>query len=123
MTVSRMEAKLDRIELRIPDRSSISLDQSSLSKGLKMVTLPLPTEFFTGRDEYLNTVEGCFEFPKSSIELGKQRRFVFHGTGGMGKTQLALKFLDRNKDRYASSYQLKDVFLIIRLGSQNDTGT
>ena len=95
MTVSRIEAKLDRIEMRIPD-------QRSLPQGKKMVTPPLPAEYFTGRDEYLGTMEDNFELPKTSVELRRQRRFVLYGTGGMGKTQLALKFLDVYGDRYAN---------------------
>ena len=72
----------------------------SISKGLKVVTLPLPTNYFTGRDEYLRTIEANFGLPQTSIELGRQRRFVLYGTGGMGKTQLALKFLEKYGDKY-----------------------
>ena len=91
-----MNEKLDKmIEMRIPDRLP-------LTKGLKLVKLPLPAEYFTGRDEYLKTVETSFDFPKTSVESKKQRRFVLYGTGGMGKTQLALKFLDEQSDRYVS---------------------
>ena len=43
----------------------------------------------------------AFELPKTSIELGRQRIFVLHGTGGMGKTQIALKFINEYLDRYA----------------------
>ena len=71
-----------------------------LSKGLKVVALPLPTKYFTGRDEYLRTIEASFDFPKASAKLRRQRRFVLYGTGGMGKTQLALKFLDKHSDKY-----------------------
>ena len=89
-----MNEKLDRvIEMRIPDRPP-------LRTGLKLVRLPLPAEYFAGRDGYLKTIETCFEFPQTSVELKKQRRFVFYGTGGMGKTQLALKFIDEQSDRY-----------------------
>ena len=75
-------------------------ENRSISKGLKVVTLPLPTDYFTGRDEYLRTIEANFGLPQTSIELGRQRRFVLYGTGGMGKTQLALKFLEKYGDKY-----------------------
>ena len=94
-TVSRIEAKLDIMKIAI-------LENPSISKGLKVVTLPLPTEYFTGRDEYLRTIETSFDLPKTSIELRRQRRFVLYGTGGMGKTQLALKFLDKHGDQYVN---------------------
>ena len=74
-------------------------EKSSISKGLKIVTLPLPTDYFTGRDEYLRTIEASFDFSKTSVELRRQRRFVLYGIGGMGKTQLALKFLDEHSDK------------------------
>ena len=91
-----MNEKLDRvIEMRTPDRPH-------LRAGLKLVRLPLPAEYFAGRDEYLKTIETCFEFPLTSVELRKRRGFVFYGTGGMGKIQLALKFIDEHSDRYVS---------------------
>ena len=61
---------------------------------------PLPSDKFTGRDIELKEMESAFELPKTSLELGRRRIYVLHGTGGMGKTQLALKFLDKNRDRY-----------------------
>ena len=70
------------------------------SKQSVLVVPPLPTDLFSGREDELKEMERCFEFPKTSVGLKKQRRFVLYGTGGMGKTQMALKFLERNDDRY-----------------------
>ena len=95
MTVIQMQAKLETMQIKKPE-------QPSITKRLKIVTLPLPAKFFTGRDEYLKTIETSFDFPKTSLDLGEQRRFVLHGTGGMGKTQLALKFLDEHRDKYVN---------------------
>ena len=93
MKVSQMEEKLDKvIEMQLQNHPL-------LPNGMKLVKPPLPVEYFTGRDEYLKVVEGCFEFPKTSVQLKKGRRFVFHGMGGMGKTQLALKFADLHRER------------------------
>ena len=74
---------------------------SSPRKMSKIVALPLPTELFSGRSEDLNVIATAFELPKTSIELGRRRIFVLHGTGGMGKTQIALKFVNEYLNRYA----------------------
>ena len=95
MTVSQIRADLETIKERIPEKPSII-------RGVKVVTLPPPTDYFTGRHEYLSTMEADFVFPKTSAELRRQRRLVLYGTGGMGKTQLALKFLNQHSDQYVS---------------------
>ena len=66
-----------------------------------LINPPLPTEIFSGREKDLKQMEQSFEFPKTSMELKKQCRFILYGVGGIGKTQLALKFIDQNEDRYA----------------------
>ena len=91
MTVNRIEVKQDTIT-----RSG----KPSVVKAPKIVKLPLPVKSFIGRDEYLKIIEDSFKFPKTSFELQDQRRFVLYGTGGMGKTQLALKFLHKHNDKY-----------------------
>ena len=82
------------------------LDSSTLSpvpprKASKVIDIPPPTKFFSGRSEDLNAIATAFELPKTSIELGRQRIFVLYGTGGMGKTQIALKFINAYLNRYA----------------------
>ena len=69
-------------------------------KQLLLINPPLPTEIFCGREGDLKKMQECFEFPKTSIELKKQCKFVLYGVGGVGKTQLALKFIEQNEDRY-----------------------
>lgn len=88
-----MEA-LERLDLRAADHPSSS------ATSFQPIIPPLPTDIFTGRDDYLKIMEESFEFPKSSIELGKQRSFVLYGSGGIGKTQLALKFSELHRDKY-----------------------
>ena len=73
--------------------------QHTSSRSFQTIVPPPPTETFTGRYEYLRAIEASFQFPKTSVELGRQRRYVLYGTGGMGKTQVALKFLDENRER------------------------
>ena len=67
---------------------------------LVLINPPLPTEIFSGREKDLKQMEESFELPKTSMELKKQCRFILYGAGGIGKTQLALKFIDQNEDRY-----------------------
>ena len=93
--VSRLEGLLERVPVEMSDPGP--------SSRRSRVMLPLPEEHFTGRDEYLETVEAHFMLPQSSVELRRQRVFVFHGISGMGKTQLALTFLDKNRHRYTNS--------------------
>ena len=73
------------------------------AKGNQLVLInpPLPSDIFSGRERDLKQMEESFELPKTSMELKKQRRFILYGVGGIGKTQLALKFIDQNEDRYA----------------------
>ena len=70
-------------------------------KASKIVDIPIPTEMFSGRSKDLNIIATSFELPKTSIELRRRRVFVLHGTGGMGKTQMALKFVHEYLERYA----------------------
>ena len=76
------------------------LESSPRRKASKVIDLPQPTEFFSGRLDDLKTIATAFELPKTSIQLGRRRIFVLYGTGGMGKTQLALKFVHKCLDRY-----------------------
>ena len=67
---------------------------------LLLINPPLPTEIFSGREKDLKQMKESFNFPYTSTELRKQRRFVLYGIGGIGKTQLALRFIDQNEDKY-----------------------
>jgi hypothetical protein len=55
---------------------------------------PLPSTRFTGREEQVVRVVTYF-----SNKSHKRRVFVLHGLGGAGKTQLALKCVERMGDR------------------------
>ena len=50
--------------------------------------------FFTGRDEYLQRLKDHF----SAHEAGQRKSFLLHGLGGIGKTQICLKFIEKNPD-------------------------
>jgi hypothetical protein len=53
------------------------------------------TPSFEGRDDILLEIHKCFDCNTTSLELGRQRRFVLHGLGGTGKTQLMYKFIEK----------------------------
>ena len=51
--------------------------------------------FFTGRDKYLQQLKDHF----SSIDKeGQRKSFLLHGLGGIGKSQICLKFIEQNPD-------------------------
>jgi Cdc6-like AAA superfamily ATPase len=49
---------------------------------------------FTGRDEYLQKLKGYF----GSNAGGQRKSFLLYGLGGIGKTQICLKFIEENVD-------------------------
>ncbi|KAF8345651.1 hypothetical protein F5887DRAFT_1190591 [Amanita rubescens] len=62
---------------------------------------PLPpvkhsSTFFTGQDKYLQKLKDHF----ISQVQGQRNFFLLHGLGGIGKTQICLKFIEENPDLY-----------------------
>jgi hypothetical protein len=53
---------------------------------------------FTGREDILQQPDQCFDPSKASVHARQQHVFVLHGLGGAGKTQIALKFIDKFSD-------------------------
>ncbi len=56
---------------------------------------PLPplrhsSTMFTGRSTYLERLKDYF----GSSATGKRKSFLLHGMGGIGKTQICLKFIE-----------------------------
>ena len=51
-----------------------------------------PSTFFTGHDKYLQKLKDCF----TSNIGGKRTFFLLHGLGGIGKTQICLKFIEES---------------------------
>ena len=53
---------------------------------------------FTGRDKYLQELKDYF-----SSSVGEKRNsFLLYGLGGMGKTQICLKFIEENPSLWVS---------------------
>ncbi|KAJ7732344.1 hypothetical protein DFH07DRAFT_780947 [Mycena maculata] len=61
---------------------------------------PPPSRIFHGRQVILDRMHEYF-----NRDLGKQRIYLLHGSGGSGKTQIALKFVQE-------SSQFSDIFMI-----------
>jgi hypothetical protein len=62
-----------------------------------LVLPPLPplkhsSTMFTGRDSYLKHLKNHFGFNST----GKRKLFLLHGIGGIGKTQICLKFIEEH---------------------------
>ncbi|KIL63232.1 hypothetical protein M378DRAFT_80078, partial [Amanita muscaria Koide BX008] len=54
-------------------------------------SLKPPSTFFTGRDTYLRALQDHFS-PETDCE---RKRFLLYGMGGIGKTQICLKFIEQ----------------------------
>lgn len=60
-----------------------------------------PSSFFTVRQEICAQMRAsCLV---SNQHTPQQKRFVIHGLGGSGKTQLCLKFAEDHREEYARS--------------------
>ena len=69
---------------------------------------PVPTDYFTGRDDYLKKLH-----ERLSESPGKQKLLAICGMGGIGKTQLALRYLKYHAEEF-------DYVFLVRAGSQWD---
>ncbi|KAG9082952.1 hypothetical protein FRC06_004761, partial [Ceratobasidium sp. 370] len=69
----------------------VQVRDAQRSTGIKLC--PTPTPLFTGREDKVEQVVAC-------ISEGDTQRciFVLHGLGGAGKTQIALKAIERTRD-------------------------
>jgi hypothetical protein len=68
---------------------------TSAEQPVRLKRCPAPTPMFTGRDAESNQVEACI------VGSANERRVcVVHGLGGTGKTQLALKTIERTRDKW-----------------------
>jgi hypothetical protein len=67
---------------------------STLDQTIQIPPLPPlrpPSGLFTGRDIYLKALEDCF-LAKPNCE---RKKFLLYGMGGIGKTQICLKFIEQ----------------------------
>ena len=58
--------------------------------------MPNPSNRFTGRTEVIAKLKGHFSSGDGSAQ--KRKFFLLHGMGGIGKTQICLKFVEGMSD-------------------------
>ena len=62
----------------------------------------VPVGNFVGRDEQLHQIEQSLQ--PTSTEKSGRKVFIVHGLGGMGKTQLAVKYARDHQDEYSGVF-------------------
>ena len=58
---------------------------------------PLSSSIFTGREDFLNALEEFLTDQDPGPNL--RREYLLYGLGGAGKTQIALKFAEKHRQR------------------------
>ena len=87
-----------------PSSKLIALDvlQININYGGRMTSegvislMPNPSNRFTGRTEYVSKLKRYFGDSGDSAQMRKL--FLLYGMGGIGKTQICLKFLQEMSD-------------------------
>lgn len=92
-TLNEIQLAVKELQLRL---TAAPVQKAPTRESLKDVSPPPPTKFFTGREDILVLLAQGFQLPSSST---KQRKYVLHGLGGIGKTQVVLKFLQLQTDK------------------------
>ena len=74
----------------------INNSNSTMSDGV-IPLMPNPSNRFTGRTEVIAKLKKHFSInPNDSAQ--KRKSFLLHGMGGIGKTQICLKFVEEMSD-------------------------
>ena len=63
-----------------------------------MVFAPAASELFTGQQEYIQILKTHFGISSEDSITSEQKRYLLHGMGGIGKTQICLKFIEEVSD-------------------------
>lgn len=71
------------------------IQESSVNRTVLVKRCPAPTAVFTGRNNEILQVSGCIVGG-----IHERRVCVVHGLGGAGKTQLARKAIELNRDSW-----------------------
>ena len=75
----------------------------SASISLKGMVKPNPSKLFTGQKIYLDMLKRHFK-PRISGEQLWRHYFLLYGMGGIGKTQICLKFIEEVSNQYVLCY-------------------
>jgi hypothetical protein len=93
----------------------VKLDQSTASLSYnKHFETPQPvSSTYTGREYFLKELKRMIIDESHGFPGGRQRRFVIHGMGGSGKTQLCSKCAEDNRESIHSPpiSPLRDIFI------------
>ncbi|KAJ6095744.1 hypothetical protein N7486_006490 [Penicillium sp. IBT 16267x] len=55
---------------------------------------------FIGHEDIMKTLQNAFNPEEQSLSPKQQKRFVIHGIGGTGKTQISAKYAQENRQNY-----------------------
>ncbi|KAF8720316.1 hypothetical protein AX14_011029, partial [Amanita brunnescens Koide BX004] len=83
-------------KFEIRNSSFVSIDKDALPLTPRKYSSAL----FTGRDEYLQKLRDYF----CSNVGGQRKSFLLYGLGGIGKTQICLKFIEQNVDMFSNIF-------------------
>ncbi|KAJ7073170.1 P-loop containing nucleoside triphosphate hydrolase protein, partial [Mycena amicta] len=73
-----------------------------IDKGQFIRNCPLPTKFFQGREGILSQLNTWFQ----PMEQKDQIVVLLYGLGGVGKTQIALKFIAESGSRFTHHFKI-----------------
>jgi len=76
-------------------RIDIKDTQPQSDQGYIYIPVKYPSPHFTGRENYLRDLVAFFK-PRSDDDIPSRRDFLLYGMGGVGKTQICLKFVEQN---------------------------
>lgn len=96
-------SELTGLFLDIPDKTPIfgTEKKSSVEPVLQNEHFypPCPVSLdFIGQDDIIGTLQKALEPEQNSLSMVKQKRFVLHGIGGSGKTQISAKYAQDNRE-------------------------
>ncbi|QRV95536.1 kinesin light chain [Ceratobasidium sp. AG-Ba] len=97
---SSVKNRIGAVPMKYID-GEIQLDITAQPSGIK--ECPTPTSVYTERPEPIQRAIGCL------ADNSQERRvFVFHGLGGAGKTQLALRTVQQTRDQWSDVVYVDD---------------
>ncbi|KAF8628815.1 hypothetical protein AX14_011204 [Amanita brunnescens Koide BX004] len=81
---------------------SVHATPDNSDKQTPPLLLPMKhsSTMFTGRDKYLQRLRDYF----SSSTEGQRKSFLLYGLGGIGKTQICLKFIEESANLFSNIY-------------------
>src|SRR5579859_1590462 len=91
--------------IQIPQKTALEMDPSLSLNPKIVVGIPLDrNKCFKGRDRLLIDIFSLFE---TSHDHNQNRRIALSGLGGIGKTQIALEYCFRYRERYTHVFWVR----------------